>query len=73
MQDTSGFPGFSCAGVTTLTMGVGDGGVGQSSLASNKFMSVGSIVGHGVSSLILKIGAWGASSKGGGIREFSSG
>ena len=36
-------------------------------------MSVGSIVGHGVSSLILKTGAWGASSKGGGIREFGSG
>ena len=37
------------------------------------FMSVGSVVVHGMSSLILKIGAWGASSKGGGIREFSSG
>ena len=53
-------------------MGIGDGGMDQSALASNKFMSVvsivgsvvGSIVGDGVSSLILKTGAWGASSKG---------
>ena len=52
MQDTSGLSGFTCAGVAILTVRVGDGGMGQSALASDKLMSVGSVVGHGVSSLI---------------------
>ena len=47
---------------STFTMGAGVGGIGQSSLASNRFMEAGMVLGQGMSSLTWKVGALGAAS-----------
>ena len=44
---------------STFTVGVCIGGIGQSPLASNRFMEAGMVLGQGVSSLKWKVGALG--------------
>ena len=50
-----------------FTVGPGAGGIGQSALASNKFVKANSVLGQGLSSLTLKVGPVGISSSGGGL------
>ena len=45
---------------STFTVSVGVGGIGQSALASDRFMEAGKVLGQGVSSLTWKVGALGA-------------
>ena len=56
---TSAFSGFA--------LGVCIGEIGQSALASNRFVGAGMVLGHGVSSLTWKVGALGAASGCGGL------
>ena len=54
-------------GDTSVFVGTGVGRIGQSALASNKFMEAGSVLGQGVSSLTWKVEALGTASNGGGF------
>ena len=45
---------------STFTVGAGIGGIGQSALASNRFMEAGIVLGQGVSSLTWMVGVLGA-------------
>ena len=52
---------------TSVFVGVAVGGIGQSALASNKFVEADSLLGHEMSSLTWKVGALGISSCCGGL------
>ena len=47
---------------STFTVGVYIGEIGQSALASNRFMEAGAVLSQGVSSLTWKVGALGIAS-----------
>ena len=53
---------------STFTVGVCIGGIGQSALASNRFMGAGMVLGQGVSSLTWKVGALAVASDCGGLQ-----
>ena len=53
---------------STFTAGVCERGIGQSALASNRFVEVGTVLGQGVFSLTWKVGALGVASGYGGLQ-----
>ena len=52
---------------STFTVDADVGGIGQSALASNRFVEAGTVLGQGVSSLTWKVGALGIASGCGGL------